>query len=262
MAAPIAIFDEIHCIHENMKKKNILRGLHVNTLFLAWIVIAMIVSRSHMSAVVCFTAKLKGKTSGSARTRYLKMDDEIARKGIKEELTTREEYLDGRFTRLSKSGHDLTPLTLDEVERKKAEQNTGNTGNDGNAGNENVITPFLGYNQKGLYVCNIGGLPLFASGCRVESACNKDVLVFTECVDEDHIRVTQKSNGKSSKVTCVRSGTEVGSVTANVFSIIPTSVAFLSLSSPWPIESQPENYWGTEGQFMAWKQSSEMSSDV
>lgn len=41
---------------------------------------------------------------------FLRMDDEVARPNIKEELTTREEYLDTRFKRLSSSGHDLTPI--------------------------------------------------------------------------------------------------------------------------------------------------------
>lgn len=46
----------------------------------------------------------------------LRMDDEVARPGIKEELTTREEYLDSRFTRLSPSGHDLTPWTREMIQ--------------------------------------------------------------------------------------------------------------------------------------------------
>jgi hypothetical protein len=40
----------------------------------------------------------------STKTRYIRMDD-IARPGIKEELTTRDEYLDDRFVCYS-SGHD------------------------------------------------------------------------------------------------------------------------------------------------------------
>ena len=44
------------------------------------------------------------------------MDDEVARPNIKEELTTRDEYLDTRFKRLSSSGHDLTPIdTVDWI---------------------------------------------------------------------------------------------------------------------------------------------------
>jgi hypothetical protein len=44
------------------------------------------------------------------------MDDEIARAGIKEELTTRDEYLDSKFVRLSSSGHDLTPMTAEALQ--------------------------------------------------------------------------------------------------------------------------------------------------
>lgn len=34
---------------------------------------------------------------------------------MKQELTTRDDYLATRFTKLSASGHDLTPLTPDEA---------------------------------------------------------------------------------------------------------------------------------------------------
>ena len=47
---------------------------------------------------------------------FLRMDDEVARPNIKEELTTRDEYLDTQFKRLSSSGHDLTPIdTIDWI---------------------------------------------------------------------------------------------------------------------------------------------------
>ena len=47
---------------------------------------------------------------------FLRMDDEVARPNIKEELTTRDEYLDTKFKRLSSSGHDLTPIdTVDWI---------------------------------------------------------------------------------------------------------------------------------------------------
>jgi hypothetical protein len=29
-------------------------------------------------------------------------------------------------------------------------------------------------------------------------------------------------------------------------------VRFLSIDSIWPVDSQPENFWGTEGQYRAW----------
>jgi hypothetical protein len=47
--------------------------------------------------------------------KILKMDDETARYGIKVELTTRDDYLESRFKKLSPSGHDLTELTNEEV---------------------------------------------------------------------------------------------------------------------------------------------------
>lgn len=49
---------------------------------------------------------------------FISMDDELARKGIKQELTTTaDEYLDLRFKRLSDSGHNLTPMTADEIQQ-------------------------------------------------------------------------------------------------------------------------------------------------
>ena len=58
---------------------------------------------------------------------------------------------------------------------------------------------YLGDGQKGLYVCAIGGLPLFASGTRIEEECTAQQLVFSEPCDPDHITlVTEESDASSS----------------------------------------------------------------
>lgn len=176
------------------------------------------------------------------------MDDEIARQGIKEELTTREYYLENRFTKLSSSGHDLTPLTpaeIDEFKVKLVRQTQTQTAEDGEEGS------FLGAGQKGLYVCSIGGLPLFASGFRVDKDCNTNTLVFTEPCDEEHIRTWQ--SGQDTFFDCVRSGITVGKKINGKFAVNSKTVSFLPLNRPFPVESQPENYWGTEGQFRQWE---------
>ena len=38
----------------------------------------------------------------------------------------------------------------------------------------------------------------------------------------------------------------------NMYLVDRDRVMFLPADSPWPQRSQPENYWGTEGQFVAW----------
>ena len=88
------------------------------------------------------------------------MDDEIARPGCKVDLTAREDdYLSSRFTKLSASGHDLTPLLSEEmiVREDEAEAEAETEG-----------STYLGSGLKGVYVCRMGGLPLFSSGCVVQ----------------------------------------------------------------------------------------------
>ena len=46
----------------------------------------------------------RGRICSFTKRGSIRMDDEIARPNIKEELTTRDEYLDSRFRRLSTSG--------------------------------------------------------------------------------------------------------------------------------------------------------------
>jgi hypothetical protein len=46
---------------------------------------------------------------------------------------------------------------------------------------------YLGNNQKGVYVCRMGGLPLFSSGNRVAALCDPHSMVFSEPCDNDHV---------------------------------------------------------------------------
>ena len=172
----------------------------------------------------------------------LSMDDEIARSGIKIELTTRHKYLETRFSRLSMSGHDITSFNDEDT---KEWINDYQEIYDSNYGiNENDI--YLGNNRKGIYVCYIGGLPLFSTGNRLHSECNKQTLTFDAPCDEDHIVI------KNSKVSCIRSNLEVGSYDNGKYTIESSKVRFLGISQVWPTSSQPENFWGTEGQFCQW----------
>ena len=249
------------------------------------------------------------------------MDDEVARPNIKEELTTREEYLDTRFKRLSSSGHDLTPIdtvdwimlilsganldflgvrtlphlppTTSPLLTLLSQQMSQVTWNEKTQAQTDgrVGCRYLGDGQKGLYVCAIGGLPLFASGTRIEEECTAQQLVFSEPCDPDHItlvtedNISSSSDGSSSsssssggtveqRFKCTRSDTPLGIVytinsstgssssggdgpdggdsnnNSNKKYVISDlrSLRFLSLDAKWPVESQPENAWGTEGQ--------------
>lgn len=124
---------------------------------------------------------------------------------------------------------------------------------------------YLGEGMKGLYVCAIGGLPLFASGARVENRCNDHVLCFTEPCDTDHLMMVATSDPQQQqpykRLVCARSHSDVGAVLLildadqqqrQCYEVNVGAVRFLLLDTPWPIESQPENFWGTEGQYRAW----------
>jgi hypothetical protein len=81
----------------------------------------------------------------------------VARDGIKIELTTKDDYLDCRFRGLSRSGHDLTPMN--DIEKQQ-----WFTDHQAYVKQDRQYSTFLGDNEKGIYVCALGGLPLFSSG--------------------------------------------------------------------------------------------------
>jgi hypothetical protein len=78
-----------------------------------------------------------------------------------------------------------------------------------------------------------------------------NVLAFSEPCDEEHVDVMSNRD-----VNCVRSGITVGKfvskIGSSVYFVEKDKVVFLPADMPWPQRSQPENYWGTEGQFVAW----------
>lgn len=190
--------------------------------------------------------------------RYLRMDDEVPRAGVKQDLTICDEYLSERFTRLSPSGHDLTPLQSDYIATLSNSLGIEYI----NHFEGNLTIPldldqgFLGMGQKGIYVCVFGGLPLFSSGHRLDALSSCLYVCFTTPCDETH--VDEDLNGC---VRCVRSGVFLGQKVApvtvspdrsKVYMIQSKLLKFYGLSEKWPVESQPENYWGSEGQYRAW----------
>ena len=182
--------------------------------------------------VSSFAAMLTGRRRSYHRV--LKMDDEVARTGIKVELTTRDEYLETRFTKLSESGHDLTPLLPSELDRLRKETISDNFS-------------FLSF-RKGLYCAKIGGLPMFASGDRLDDKCSDDELVFQAPCDPEHIWIDDDNN-----FHCKRTGLVIGRVdTENCLYRVKISegtLNFHALDKPFPVQSQPESYWGSEDQW-------------
>ena len=175
----------------------------------------------------------------------MRMDDEVARAGIKQELTTKDEYLDTRFTKLSTSGHDLTPLTAEEM-RVASEKEPSD------------IETITGLGTRGLYCSAVGGLPIYSSGSRLDKECNATTLVFSEPCDPEHIEVRRIAPGDSTaEVFCKRSGmlvarAEMGQDDCVLRHYVPLSLKslrFHDLRKPFPIESRPESLWGTEDQF-------------
>ncbi len=175
---------------------------------------------------------------------YIKMDDEIPRNSVKDDLTTRDDYLLNRFTRLSNSGHDLTPMTPQEID---SWLNTHPFYN-----KTQNYSIFLGENQRGTYVMRIGGLPIFTSGSRINSKCSPSYLFFTQPCDSQHIVI----DNQDGCIYCSRTNLKIGLELledGKIYRVDVNQVLFIPLTDPLPIESQPENIWGTEGQYLAWK---------
>ena len=99
----------------------------------------------------------------------------------------------------------------------------------------------------------VGGLPLFSSGYRVDSLCNTTWLAFTSPCDPEHIVILENENFQ-----CVRNGKTLGYITNDaenglIYFVQAEKLFFWNKDRSLPIRSQPANYWGTEGQFVAWR---------
>ncbi|CAM9965939.1 unnamed protein product, partial [Hapterophycus canaliculatus] len=202
-----------------------------------------------------------------------------------QELTTRDEYLATRFTKLSASQHDLTPFTPSETREAashlspekravlfgSAAKDGGRGGGggdadrdcDGGADNDHDETNrgWRDHREKGLYACAVGGLPLFTSGWKLESRIGDDCPSFAEPCDEEHLLEEQDAadSGAATSVFCARSGVRVGTVIADAGSpsgkrylVLSEALEFHPLGKALPVRCQPENYWGSEGQYRAW----------
>ena len=113
----------------------------------------------------------------------------------------------------SKSGHDLTPLSAAERERRAATLTPEERHILLDHGTER---PFCGAlldnKEKGIYACRLCGLPLFKAGAKFESGTGWPR--FFQPIDPEHIReIVDRSYGMTRTETrCARCDSHLGHV--------------------------------------------------
>jgi peptide-methionine (R)-S-oxide reductase len=113
----------------------------------------------------------------------------------------------------SKSGHDLSPLSAAERERRAATLTPEERHILLDHGTERPFCgTLLNNKQAGAYVCRLCELPLFKSGTKFESGTGWPS--FTEPFDADHIReIVDRSHGMvRTEVRCARCDGHLGHV--------------------------------------------------
>ena len=187
-------------------------------------------------------------------------------------MTTKEDDYFIKFYKLSKSGHDLTPMNANDLKywREKVNDSSINHYKPTLCETELYgLIPYLGQNCKGLYVGNIGGLPLFSSGYIIESLCDNRYLYFEEPCDNEHVLL------ENDLIYDARSRTNIGSIvflnyktrdgnyySKHVYKVKTDDLKFIDIKSIIPVESRPENFWGTEGQFTSWNENEGMQKPL
>jgi peptide methionine sulfoxide reductase msrA/msrB len=167
--------------------------------------------------------------------------------------------------KLSASGHDLTPLTDEQVTARRAAL----------PGLERAIVeggcerPFTGADwdrkDEGTYVCIVCGLPLFTSSTKFESGTGWPS--YYEPFDPDHVaEIEDRSLGMVRiEIRCARSGSHLGHVfddgplpTGRRYCINSAALKFIPNGDPLPEESRPAAetatfaagcFWGVEETF-------------
>jgi peptide methionine sulfoxide reductase msrA/msrB len=115
--------------------------------------------------------------------------------------------------RVSKSGHDLTPLTPEQLAALVAKLDPLARDVTQNAGTERPGTsPLLKEKRKGTFVSAVGGLPLFRSEDKFESGTGWPS--FTQPIDPEHVVLKEDSTFgmKRVEVLDARSGAHLGHV--------------------------------------------------
>ena len=247
------------------------------------VVVVLLFDTSHKC--LSFSPSFSSPFQRIRRVAQLRMDDEQERTTAKTDITALPDgYLsDGfgskrRFTKLSSSGHDLTPLTQEEIKHeleKSADDAAASSGSSSNGSLEVAAKPYLGGGKKGLYCAKIGGLPLASTGYLEESLCNPKVIAFSEVCDLEHILIQDAERKRPDglpfqqildvrcrEVVGYREETLITGQTnekyENVYYFFSEKLEFYPVDKKGglklPIKCQPANFWGTEGQFVAWRQ--------
>ena len=247
------------------------------------LIVVLLLSRL-FGECLSFSFSLSNTFSPRRTYRVVRMDDENERETCKTDLTSLPDgYLsDGfgshrRFTKLSSSGHDLTPLTQEEIEQelRQLEEKTRDGSSSPSSHLDMSTKPYLGGGRKGLYCAKIGGLPLASTGYIEESLCNSKVVAFSEVCDLEHIVIRdaerKRPDGqpyqqildvRCSMIVGYREETLITGQTnekyENVYYFFSENLEFYPADDKGalklPIKCQPANYWGTEGQYVAWRQ--------
>jgi peptide methionine sulfoxide reductase msrA/msrB len=163
----------------------------------------------------------------------------------------------------SKSGYDLTPLSKEKIAAIVKTLEPIEVDVTQHAGTERAGTGrYANEHRKGLYVCVVGGLPLFRSEDKFESGTGWPS--FTRPIDEGHVIL--RGDGGRTEVLDARSGAHLGHVfddgpapTGKRFCMNSAALRFIPDGDPIPPESQPARletayfaggcFWGVEDVF-------------